>query len=147
MPIPHFNSAGDLPVGIYKSTLQEITDRFGVSNAQRKLLILRLKRICQVANLTGQVAHIIVFGSFVTNKIEPNDVDVFIMMENNFEVETLTGESRWLFDHNAADAFFGASVFWLRRIAAFGGEQASMEDWQIKRDGGLRGILEVIGEN
>ncbi len=147
MPIPHFNTVGDLPVGIHKSTLQEIADRFGAGNAKRKLLNLRLQRICRVANATGKVAHLIVFGSFVTNKIEPNDVDVFIIMENSFEVETLTGESRWLFDHNAADAYFGASVFWLRRIAALGGEQATMEYWQIKRDGELRGILEVIGDN
>jgi hypothetical protein len=26
-------------------------------------------------------------------------------------------------------------VFWLRRLAAFGGEQAAIEGWQIKRDG------------
>jgi hypothetical protein len=49
-------------------------------------------------------------------------------------------------DHAAADAFFGASVFWLRRLAAFDGEQTAVEYWQIKRDGSLRGILEVVGE-
>jgi len=31
-------------------------------------------------------------------------------------------------------------------MAAFGGEQSLIEDWQIKRDGTKRGIVEVTGE-
>lgn len=49
-----------------------------------------------------------------------------------------------LLDHAAADAHFGASVFWLRRPAAFGGEQATIKSWQTKRDGGQRGIVEFL---
>ena len=41
---------------------------------------------------------------------------------------------------------FGCSVFWLRRMAAMGGEQAAIEDWQIKRDGTERGIVEITVE-
>ncbi len=52
------------------------------------------------------------------------------------------------FDSNGdlptADAHFGASVFWLRRPAAFGGEQATIEFWQTRRDGRLRGIVEIV---
>jgi len=51
-----------------------------------------------------------------------------------------------LFDHAAAQAHFGASVFWLRRLAALGGEQETIEYWQIKRDGGQRGIVEILSE-
>lgn len=87
-----------------------------------------------------------VFGSFVTAKIEPNDVDVFLLMEDRFDSGTLAGEARLLFDHGDANTYFGASVFWLRRAAAFGGEQAAIENWQIKRDGSLRGIVEIVGE-
>jgi hypothetical protein len=31
-------------------------------------------------------------------------------------------------------------------MAAFDGEQNIIEDWQIKRDGTKRGIIEIIGE-
>ena len=31
----------------------------------------------------------------------------------------------------------------VRRPAAFGGEQATIEFWQTKRDGGRRGIVEI----
>ena len=55
-------------------------------------------------------------------------------------------EARLLFDHAAAQAHFGASVFWLRRLAALGGEDAAIDGWQTKRDGTRRGIVEIIEE-
>ena len=66
-----------------------------------------------------------VFGSFVTDKPEPNDLDVFLLMEDTFDASTVEGETRLLFDHAAAQATFGASVFWLRRLAAWEGEATS----------------------
>ena len=146
MPLPPFNTAGDLPVGVHPAALQEVAARFGTSNVRRQILMTRLERIYRVAAATGSVAHFVVFGSFITAKPEPNDVDVFMLIENDFDADSLTGEARWLFDHNAANAFFGASVFWLRRLAVFGGEQATIEYWQIKRDGGFRGIIKITGE-
>ena len=35
-------------------------------------------------------------------------------------------------------------MFWLRRLAAFGGEEQVIAGWQIKRDGTFRGIIEII---
>jgi hypothetical protein len=79
----------------------------------------------------------------VTTKPNPNDVDVFLLMDDRFDVSATTGETRLLFDHLAADAHFGASVFWLRRQATFEGEQAAVDYWQMKRDGRRRGIVEL----
>jgi hypothetical protein len=45
-----------------------------------------------------------------------------------------------------AQARFGASVFWLRRSGAIGGEQAMIEYWQVRREGGRRGIVEIVLE-
>ena len=67
-------------------------------------------------------------------------------MEDTFDASDVTGESRLLFDHAAAQAHFGASVFWLRRLAAWEGEQAAVEYWQVKRGGGYRGIVEIVPE-
>jgi hypothetical protein len=41
----------------------------------------------------------------------------------------------------------GASVFWIRRLAAIDGEQEALEHWQIKRDNTRRGIVEVISND
>lgn len=60
---------------------------------------------------------------------------------------SLAGEPRLLFaDHGTAQNHFGASDFWMRRMAAIGGDQAAIEDWQIKRDGTKRGIVEITTE-
>ena len=87
-----------------------------------------------------------VFGSFVTAKSEPKDVDVFLIMQDTFDVARLGGEARLLFDHAGAQAHFGASVFWLRRLAALGGEEEAIAHWQIKRNGERRGIIEIVEE-
>src|SRR5207245_10990744 len=103
----------------------------------------RLERIYRVAVGTGQLARCVVFGSFVTAKREPADVDVFLLMENTFDIGQLTGEARVLFGHAAAQAHFGASVFWLRRLAALGGEEGAGVGWQVRRDGSWRVMMEL----
>src|SRR5262245_8755750 len=146
VPLPPFTEDGDLPIGVHPVTLQESLDRFGTETAQRRAVALRLIRIHQIAMSSGHLARFIVYGSFITDKPEPNDVDVFLLMEDSFDAAQLTGETRLRFDHAAAQAHFGASVFWLRRLAAWEGEQAAVEYWQEKRGGGRRGILEIIPE-
>ncbi len=108
---------------------------------------MRLERVVRLARSTGLVSRLIVFGSFVTAKPDPNDVDVFLLMDDSFDSNQLAGEARLVFDHAVADAHFGASVFWMRRLAAFGGEQAAVEYWQTKRDKSLRGIIEIVPES
>lgn len=146
MPLPDFLGTGDLPTGIHTVSLKETIARFGSGSGRRKLLASRLNRVYQIALRTNRLARFIVFGSFVTNKSNPNDVDVFMIMEDNFDISLVKGEARFLFDHSSAQSYFGCSVFWMRRLAAFGGEQAAIEDWQIKRDGNRRGIIEITGD-
>lgn len=146
MALPPLTESGELPVGVHAAPLTEVLDRFGTGSAQRKAVALRLERIYSVARASRHLARLIVFGSFVTAKPDPNDVDVFLLMDDAFDAGQLTGEGRLLFDHAAAEAHFGASVFWLRRLAAWEGEQAAVECWQVKRGGRQRGIVEVIVE-
>jgi hypothetical protein len=107
---------------------------------------LRLERVYAAAAATGHLVRGIVFGSFVTAKPEPNDVDLFLLMDDAFDVTKVQGEVSLVFDHPAAQSHFGASVFWLRRAAAWEGEQAAVEYWQATRGGGVRGIIELIAE-
>ena len=147
MPLPSFNDNGDLPPGIYRATLFETLNRFGIGSLQRRVISTRLERIYRLALSTGHLSRFVVFGSFITAKEEPNDVDVFILMEDSFYLSECTGEVRLLFSDNAgAQARFGASVFWMRLLAALDGEEKAIEDWQVKRDGGQRGIVEIIKE-
>lgn len=143
MGLPDFNEAGDLPPAVHVASLSEVLGRFGGGNAARRVIGKRLQHVYDVAHATRHLARMIVYGSFVTNKPEPNDVDVVLVMDELFEVADCTGAARLLFDHQAADAHFGASVFWAARPVEFGGEQAMIEYWQLKRDHTLRGIVEI----
>ena len=146
MSSPPLTSTGDLPLGVHRASLRELVDRFGVGFRQRIAVAERLERIHRLAIATGHVSRFVVFGSFITDKGDPNDVDVFIVMHDTFDAGKLRGETALVFDHAAADAHFGASVFWVRRLAAMGGEQATIEYWQVKRGGGERGIVEIVEE-
>src|SRR5262249_2839623 len=131
--LPPFNDEGNLPPGVHRATLAETLDRFGQGSIRRRAVADRLSRLYQLVTSTGQLARFIVFGSFVTNKVEPNDVDVVLLMEDTFNLASVTGEAALVFQHMEADAHFGASVFWACRSGAFGGEQAMIEYWQVCR--------------
>src|SRR4051794_31252431 len=128
-PLPPFTDSGDLPAGVYRTSLHEVLERFGIGSPQRQIMGHRLERIHQVARSTGHLAHFVVFGSFVTQKTAPNDVDIFMIMDDTFDAAHLTVEAQLLFDHPSAQAHFGGSVFWLRKAAALGNVQAAIEDW------------------
>jgi len=97
-----------------------------------------------LAMRTGHLERFLIFGSFVTDKELPGDVDVVLVMAEAFKLEEAPRESRTLFSHAEADARFGASVFWVRRGILPDGEMAGFLDfWQTRRDGVRRGIVEV----
>ena len=73
MPIPKL-IAGELPPGVHKTSLDEISKSFGSTNDRRKLLMVGLIRAAQNFK-AGGVGEIYVDGSFTTAKELPNDVD------------------------------------------------------------------------
>ena len=66
-------------------------------------------------------------------------------MEDTFDMEQLTGEARVLFNHAAAQAHFGASVFW-RAICSARRRGAGYCRVDNQRDGTCRGIIDIIEE-
>lgn len=146
MALPAFNDEGDLPPGVHRAPLSEVLKRFGRGSVRRCAVSERLKRLYQLVTSTNQLARFVVFGSYVTAKDDPNDVDIVLLMEDTFDLAAVTGEAALVFQHMEADAHFGASVFWTRRAGAIGGEQAMIDYWQVRREGGRRGIVEIVTE-
>src|SRR5215469_6275114 len=138
---PEFDVNGDLPVGVHAAALNEVIATFGTHTPQRRIIGRRLDRIYRLALSTGHLFRFVIFGSFVTSKPEPADVDIFLMMDDGFEVGEVTGEAGVIFDHMAAQNYEGASIFWIRRLAAIDGHEEAVKYWQIKRDGTQRGIV------
>jgi hypothetical protein len=142
--LPEFNESGDLPEGIHPTVLAEVLTRFGAGTEQRIEVTGRLLRIHKLASATGRVERILLFGSYVSNVAAPNDVDLVLVMRNDFRLEDSPTELHILFDHARADKELGASIFWIRPDMLLG---ERIEDflafWQTKRDGKKRGIVEV----
>jgi hypothetical protein len=144
MPLPEFDSVGDLPEGVHQATMDEIRARFGHGTPQRQAVTARLLRIYHLAAATGELDRVIIFGSYITTKPDPNDVDVILVMSDDFEVHAYDEATRRLFDHTQAAEAFGASIFWLRPSMLFLETlEEFIEHWQIKRDLTRRGIVEV----
>jgi hypothetical protein len=144
MPLPNFDSVGDLHEGVHQATMDEIRARFGHGTPQRQAVTARLLRIFHLAAATGKLDRVIIFGSYITTKPDPNDVDIVLVMHDDFEVQACDEATSRLFDHTQAAAAFGASIFWLRPSMLFLETlEEFIEHWQIKRDLTRRGIVEV----
>jgi hypothetical protein len=145
MPLPAFNDQGDLPPGVHRATLTEVAERFGRGTPQRQLVTGRLKRIYELAQNTGQLSRCVVFGSYVTAKPAPNDVDIILVMQDDFREPAAPPDARPLFNHQQAQQTLGASVFW---VCPAGILLETVDDflahWQVKRDLSRRGIVEIV---
>ncbi len=144
MPLPHFNSEGDLPPGVHQATMDEVLARFGTGAPQRQAITARLREIYELAGATGKLDRLVLFGSYITVKPKPNDVDIVLVMSDDFDLYACDGYTRSLFDHQRAAKAFGASIFWIRPAMLL---RESLEEfiahWQVKRDRTLRGIVEI----
>ncbi|HEX5270814.1 MAG TPA: hypothetical protein VFW33_10020 [Gemmataceae bacterium] len=104
----------------------------------------RLRHIHDLAAATGHLARLVIFGSFVSEKPEPNDVDVILAMRDDFRPERCGTEAQVLFEHGRAHDELGASVFWARPDMLLGEPlEQFLSHWEVKRDGRRRGIVEV----
>ncbi len=116
MRLPEFNENGDLPVGVYRATWHDVLERFGRGSQQRMRCTRILSYVHDVAARTGHLSWFVIFGSYVTAKTDPNDVDVILVMDDNFHQDEVPLEMRGLFDHPVAQARYGASVFWIKPL-------------------------------
>jgi hypothetical protein len=81
---PHLNRDGTLPRGLHGANLKEIREAFGGRTARRVELMLSLEGAVKRAWKAG-ARRILVDGSFITRKPEPRDVDLVILVDDEFE--------------------------------------------------------------
>ena len=80
MPIPLLDEHGLLPIGVHECLLDEIKARFGSfqRSDRRPQLFARLEAFLSEARASRLVVSVVVDGSFVTAKPEPNDIDLIV---------------------------------------------------------------------
>ena len=109
--LPEFNSEGDLPSGVHLAAWQEFHSRFGLATPRRIWLFGRLRALVELATLTGKLRRVFVWGSFVTTKPAPRDLDVLLIMDEDFEVGRIVPTAREVFDSTRAKLRFESDVF------------------------------------
>ena len=83
--IPEFNKYGNLPAGIYKSSITCIENKFGISSEKRILLFNNYQIFLELLSpFKKKIKRIILDGSFVTSKESPGDIDCIVIIENKF---------------------------------------------------------------
>ena len=141
--LPAFHSDGNLPEGIHLATAEEVFARFAGPSASRQWLGEQLRSLLALAQSTGQLARVFLWGSFVTEKEVPNDVDVLLVMTADFAVEELPLHQRVLFDHIPARLRFHADVFWTKVSIDAAMLRLWLDTYQTGKDFTRRGIVEV----
>ena len=76
--IPPFDDSGWLPPGVHPATLAEIEARFGRESELRRVQMESVRWMVELAVRAG-VQRIVLNGSFVTDIMEPNDVDCVLL--------------------------------------------------------------------
>jgi hypothetical protein len=87
---------------------------------------------------------VFLWGSFVTGKEVPNDLDVLLVMDAGFTVEAIPTQAQVVFDHVQARLRFHADVLWTKASLDPQVLHLWLGTYQTGKDFTRRGIVEVI---
>jgi Family of unknown function (DUF6932) len=141
--IPPFDADGNLPEGVHRCGEEEFLHRFAAGSARRKWLGERLQEILSLARSTGCLERCFVWGSFVSAKQTPNDIDLLLVMSSAFQLERVPEDCRVLFDHVAGRVRFHADLFWSRSAIGEAMIRLWLDTYQTTKDLKRRGIVEI----
>jgi hypothetical protein len=89
--VPSFDENGYLPPGVHPATLDEIDAHFGQSSELRRVQMESVRWMVDLAVKAG-VQRIVLNGSFVTDIMEPNEVDCVLLIGGPGLPSDLTAE-------------------------------------------------------
>ena len=100
------------------ASLDDLRIRFGTSTPRRQFLFRQLEIVIDQLLITRSVKQIYLFGSFVSGKASPNDVDLLVVMNAGFSTTQLGGKVLELFQHDVCRIRYHADLFWVTRPLA-----------------------------
>ena len=110
--IPAFDETGNLPPGVYHTSMEEIIVRFCQGEVREHWGNV-LGEVLALARSTGQLEAAYIFGTFVTAKAAPADLDLFLIMSRDFASHAVEGRARLLFDRSRAAIVWGVCIYWI----------------------------------
>ncbi len=146
MPIPALQENGLLPEGIHDCTIEEISERFGrfQTSDMRPRLNSGLVKYLEELKEANIGKYLIVDGSFITCKDEPNDIDVLLVAKDDY----VPTEEMPPFKKNAASSKYINKYHKLDFHFGWDGDNTSLEYLALYQDvksqpGIKKGILKI----
>jgi hypothetical protein len=131
--LPELIGQGELPPGVHRAGWEEFQGRFCDSAPRRVWLSARLRALLDLAGATGELRRVFIWGSFVTAKPAPKDLDILLIMDEDFEVDRIAAQAQAVFDSVRAKLLFEADVFWARSSIGHELLELWLETYQISR--------------
>jgi hypothetical protein len=131
--IPPFNDDGYLPSGVHPAAVEEIAARFGEGSELRQVEMASVRWLIDLTRRAG-VRRIIINGSFVSDRLEPNDVDCVLLLDAAYPLERTADEE--------LDA--GLPFIDMKRVGADQFELFVNEIFATDRDHVPKGMIEVL---
>jgi hypothetical protein len=140
--IPEFDENGNLPPGIYWAKWEEFVERFGITPRRRRLLE-GLQMAMEQLKAAG-CRTIYIDGSFVTDKLNPNDFDA-CWDRDDVEIDYLRLHAPKLLnfaDRSGQKATYRGEIFLSEQPVGDYGE-ISLEFFQKDRNQNRKGIIAI----
>ena len=112
MKLPELNADGYLEPGIYLASLEEVLERFGTGSTRERLSNL-LRLIVENARKYPTIKRVWLWGSFISAKPEPADLDYSIVVDPRHRTVTIESEDRRFFVPFDARVHYGVDGSYL----------------------------------
>ncbi len=142
--LPDFTEDGLLPPGIYRITWEEFEKRFVyfAHSDRRFRLFDKLRQLYQQAKQSSIVKRLLIGGSYITTKPEPNDFDCILVLDpqvGNRELSPIEYNLLW---RSRARRIFGGDIISVAEGSA--NYDDYMKLFQTTRDKMPVGIVEIV---
>ena len=108
MSLPEQNEHGLLPIGLHAASGAQIMARFGVGSTARERQAQLLRQILAAASSYEAIKHVLLWGSFVSDKAEPRDLDYSLVVSVDHRMAAIAPEHRRFLVPFEARQFYGA---------------------------------------
>jgi hypothetical protein len=124
-------------------TFAEIYRQYGQSTPHRQFLCGRLQTVIQLLSATGALRRLYLFGSFVTVKPTPRDLDCLAVMATGFTTATLSSPVLEVFQHDLCRLYYHTDMFWVTEAVGTDHIDAILQVFSRDRHGLPQPIVEV----
>ena len=125
------------------ASLDDLRIRFGTSTPRRQFIFRQVEIIIGQLRVTRNLKQVYLFGSFVSGKASPNDVDLLVVMKAGFSTTQLSGKVLELFQHDVCRIRYQADLFWVTEVVGNARIEDLLEVFSRDREGRAQSVIEV----